>query len=511
MSTSTLPATAPYWHLTGPIHPFPRLRRNLSTDVVVIGGGLTGITTAYLLRQAGRRVVLLERGRLATSDTGHTTAHLTCALDTPLAELVDSFGEDHARAAWDAGLAALAQIDEHVRRERIDCDFEWLPGYLHAPPGTLPTSDDTAFLEREAHTAAALGFDARFVERVPLVNQPGVELGGQARFHPRRYLAGLVAALTSGEDALVFEHTSANELTQEPMTLHAGSNAIRCEYVVLATHSPLAGTLGWLNATVLQTKLALYSSYAVAARVQPGRVPDALFWDTSDPYRYLRLEPRSGFDCVIYGGEDHKTGQADDGMVRFERLAAALASLVPGAQVTHRWSGQVIETADGLPFIGEVSPRIFTATGYAGNGMTLGTLAAMMACDAALGRSNPWQGLFDPDRTNIRAGLWDYLRENKDYPYYLVRDRFAGTQGRTLRDIPRGSGRLIDHDGRRVAAYRDVDGAVHLLSPACTHMGCHVRWNDAERTWDCPCHGSRFTPRGEVLSGPAESPLPPAR
>jgi Rieske Fe-S protein len=290
-----------------------------------------------------------------------------------------------------------------------------------------------------------------------------------------------------------------------------GPHQVRGEYVVVATHSPLAAKAGWLSATLLQTKLSLYSTYAVAGRIEAGRVPDALFWDTATPYRYVRLERRQGLDYVIYGGEDHKTGQADDAGARFERLAAALAELVPGTQTSHRWSGQVVETADGLPFIGETAPGQFVATGFAGNGLTFGTLAAMMACDAVVGRANPWHGLFDPDRTNLRAGLWNYLRENKDYPYYLIRDRFAGAEGRFTREIPRGSGRILEQNGRRVAAYRDFDGSVRLLSPTCTHLGCYVRWNDAERTWDCPCHGSRFSPDGHVLSGPAETPLNPAR
>jgi glycine/D-amino acid oxidase-like deaminating enzyme/nitrite reductase/ring-hydroxylating ferredoxin subunit len=507
----TLPATAPYWHLGGAIRPFPRLRRDLDTDVVVIGGGVTGITAAYLLRQAGRRVVLLERGRLAATDTGHTTAHLTSAHDTPISRLVRTFGEDHARAAWDAGLAALGRIDECVRMERIDCDFAWVPGYLHAPPRTGPGRHDGTFLKEEARTASDLGFDATFVDRVPFMNQPGVEIGGQARMHPRRYLAGLVAALAGDDGAAIFEHSAVDDVTGRPFVARVGPHQVRGEYVVVATHSPLAAKAGWLSATLLQTKLSLYSTYAVAGRIEAGRVPDALFWDTATPYRYVRLERRQGLDYVIYGGEDHKTGQADDAGARFERLAAALAELVPGTQTSHRWSGQVVETADGLPFIGETAPGQFVATGFAGNGLTFGTLAAMMACDAVVGRANPWHGLFDPDRTNLRAGLWNYLRENKDYPYYLIRDRFAGAEGRFTREIPRGSGRILEQNGRRVAAYRDFDGSVRLLSPTCTHLGCYVRWNDAERTWDCPCHGSRFSPDGHVLSGPAETPLNPAR
>jgi Rieske Fe-S protein len=180
---------------------------------------------------------------------------------------------------------------------------------------------------------------------------------------------------------------------------------------------------------------------------------------------------------------------------------------VPGVQVTHHWSGQVIETPDGLPYIGETAARQHAATGFSGNGMTFGTLGAMMAADAIAGRDNPWRELFDPSRKKIRGGLWDYIKENKDYPYYLIRDRFAGPEGRALRDVPRGEGRILALNGRTVAAYRDADGSVTLRSAVCTHMACHVNWNPAERTWDCPCHGSRFTPDGKVISGPAESPL----
>ncbi len=506
--TATSHATAPYWQSGRALRPFPRLRRDLRVDVAVIGGGITGLTAAFLLRQAGLRVAVLERGRLASTDTGHTTAHLTCALDTPLSELVESLGEDHARAAWDAGLAAIAQIDTCIRANQIECGFAWVPGYLHAPFDQAVDAETLELLRREAEAASALGFDATYVDEVPLMGRPGVRLAGQARFHPLRSLAGLVQALTAEQDGQVFEQTTADEVTDSPLTVVAGSCRVTCDYVVVATHNPIVGKASMLAATLFQTKLALYSSYAVAARVEPGRVPDALFWDTASPYRYLRTEPRQSFDSVIWGGEDHKTGQADDASARFERLAASLGHLVPEATLSHRWSGQVIETADGLPFIGEMAPRQFVATGFAGNGMTLGTLGGMMAADAVLGRPNPWTGLFDPDRTYVRAGVWDYLRENKDYPYYLIRDRFAGAEGRSLRDVPPGTGRLLDLDGQRVAAYRDADGRVTVLSATCTHMGCHVRWNDAERTWDCPCHGSRFAATGAVISGPAETPLP---
>jgi Rieske Fe-S protein len=245
----------------------------------------------------------------------------------------------------------------------------------------------------------------------------------------------------------------------------------------------------------------------MAGRVRPDTVPDALFWDTGDPYHYLRIEPHRGYDVVIFGGEDHKTGQQDDTAGCYQRLEARLKAIMPRIDVTHRWSGQVIETPDGLPYIGQMADHQYAATGYAGNGMTFGTLAGMMMSDAILHRTNPWRDLFDPSRKAITRGVWDYLKENVDYPYYLIRDRFAGAEAKSLRAVRRGQGKVIERDGAKVAAYRDPSGAVTLRSAICTHMGCVVGWNTAERTWDCPCHGSRFKPTGDVISGPAEAPL----
>jgi Rieske Fe-S protein len=264
--------------------------------------------------------------------------------------------------------------------------------------------------------------------------------------------------------------------------------------------------VGEILVRLLHEQRGAYTSYAVSGRVEKGRVPDALFWDTADPYHYLRIEPQRDHDVVIFGGEDHKTGQASDTSACFDRLERTLASMLGAVEITHRWSGQVIGTADGLPFIGDTAPHQFAGTGYSGNGMTFGTLAGMMAADRIMGRANPWSALFDPSRKTI-AGLWDYVKENKDYPYYLVRDRCAGTEGTSLRAVPRESGKVLDLNGRAVAVYRDERGAVTKKSAVCTHMGCLVDWNEAERTRDCPCHGSRFKPDGAVVAGPAESPL----
>jgi glycine/D-amino acid oxidase-like deaminating enzyme/nitrite reductase/ring-hydroxylating ferredoxin subunit len=489
---------------TGRIPRFPRLDQNLTVDVVVIGGGITGITAAYLLKNAGVSVVLIERDRFASVDTGHTTAHLTQVTDLRLSELVKTFGRDHAQAVWDAGRAAIDEINQIAETEEIACEFAWVPAYLHAPLTGGSENEDSRLAE-DARLAHEFGFDAAVVD-VPFLHRPGVRFSNQAKFHPRKYLAGVLTKI-SGDGSHVYEETAADEISDNPLTVKANGFSIRCGHLVIATHVPLQGLTGTLGATLFQTKLAPYTSYAVGAKIPHGYIPEASFWDTNDPYYYLRVDRRRGNDYAIFGGEDHKTGQASNPMEHFQRLEQKLLEIIPTAETDHRWSGQVIETNDGLPLIGEMVSKQFVSTGYAGNGMTFGTLGAIMARDAILGRSNPWRELFDVHRKKLRGGTWDYLKENKDYPFYYLKDRISKLDGNNLDGLKPGEGKVVNLDGRKVAAYRNERGALTVKSAVCTHMGCIVRWNGAEKTWDCPCHGSRFKCDGHVLGGPAETPL----
>ena len=498
-------ASHTYWTESASLPAFSRLDGDTRADVVVVGGGMTGLTSAYLLARGGRSVVLLERDRCAEVDTAHTSAHLTMVTDIRLTDLVSKFGRTHAQAVWDAGRAAIAQIDEIACEHEIDCGFKWVEGYLHARNPKAGT-DEADALRAEAALACELGFDATFVTTVPFAGGPGIRFHDQARIHPRRYLAGVARAFTEA-GGRIFEHSQAEEFRETPLGVKANGHWVSCDDIVLATHNPLMGIASMPMASTFQTKLALYTSYVVAGRVPRGTVPDALFWDTGDPYRYIRLEAHRDHDLLIVGGEDHKTGQVEDTRECFERVERVARERVPDIELTHRWSGQVIETPDGVPYIGRMTDHQYAATGFCGNGLTFGTLAGVMIADAIDGRDNPWAELFEPGRSALRRGLWEYVKENADYPYYMLRDRFAGAEGRSLRSVKRGEGKVIEHNGEKVAAYRDSHGAVTLRSAACTHMGCVVGWNDAEGTWDCPCHGSRFTAQGDVISGPAESPL----
>ncbi len=498
--------TIPFWIDSAPIKRFPALRTNINVDVLVIGAGITGITTAYLLKKTGVTIGLIERERVASIDTGHTTAHLTFITDTQLHELADNFGNDHAQAAWDAGAAAIDEIERIVQEEEIQCEFTRAPGYLHACVNGF-SEVEISSLEKEARLAAKLGFDATYLERVPYFSVPGVHFPNQAKFHPRKYLRSLVMKIP-GNGSHVFEKSAVTEFDSRHRAKVKGYS-INFDRVVMATNNPLVGLASITSATLLQTKLSLYTSYAIGARVRSETIPEAMFWDTRDPYDYLRLDRQRGFDYVVYGGEDHKTGQKRKTEKAYARLLARLKKIIPDAQVDHRWSGQIISTPDGLPYIGENAEHQFIATGFCGNGITFGTISAMMALDWATGRKNPWSDLFAVDRKKIKGATWNYLRENKDYPYYMIKDRIARPEADSVGKLKRGAGMIIGSRGKKIAAFRDRNGKLHKLSPVCPHLGCHVRWNPAESTWDCPCHGSHFKPNGEVIAGPAEVALRP--
>ncbi|MBX3442861.1 MAG: FAD-dependent oxidoreductase [Planctomyces sp.] len=502
MQTSSID-TRPVW-LDVERPEYPSLSRSGAYDAVIIGGGITGLTAAWLLKRAGQRVAVLEKGRIGGGETGHTTAHLTIVTDTRLKELVRTFGKDSARLAWQAGAVAISLIERIAQQESIECGFRIVPGFLTAPLDA--EADEQSDFEQEAELARELGFDATFVRDAPVVHRPGIRFANQALIHPIRYAAGL-ARVVAGGGSDVFEQTEAVDVHGSPLAVEANGQTLTCDRVIVATHVPLMGKAGLVSSTFLQTKLYAYSSYAISARAPSGTFPEAAFWDTADPYNYLRVHRDEEGELLVLGGEDHKTGQEDRTRECYARLEARLAALAPEAAIEHRWSGQVIETNDGLPFIGEAAEGQFAATGFAGNGLTFGTIAGIMASDWALGRESPWRDLFSLGRTKVRGGTWEYVKENVDFPAHLLKGLLSPSDVDTADEVPAGSGRIARIDGQRCAVYRDEQGNVSICSAICTHMGCVVRWNDAESTWDCPCHGSRFNPRGEVIAGPAESPL----
>lgn len=499
--------TLPRWQEVS-LPMLPTLDRDLSVDVVIVGGGLTGLTTAYLLHKEGVRVALVERGRMAAADTGHTTAHLTYVTDYRLHELAHQFGKDAAHQFWRAGATAIDQIEDIVAKLGFQCEFRRVPGFLHTSNRNNDSAEQQQEIERfhkDMQLAREFGFDATFVDAVDVVQRPGLRFANQAKFHPRKYLSALMRLLMA-DNVPLFELTEFEQVENKPLTVHANGHRLRCDYLVIATHNPLMGLQGALQATLFQTKLSLYTSYVLGAEVAGRALPEALFWDTHDPYDYLRVDSYPDHQYLIFGGEDVKTGQEKDVASAFTRLAQRLQALVPQASITHRWLGQVVETDDGLPFIGENMPGEFIATGFCGNGFTFGTLAAMMARDKFLGRTNEWSDLLRVNRKPFHGGIWRFVTENADFPVHLVGDRLRRNDS-TIEDVHAGEGKIITYNGEKVAAYRSDAGDLTLCSPVCTHLKCLVRWNDVASTWDCPCHGSRFHADGTVHSGPAEHAL----
>ncbi|MGV3710625.1 MAG: FAD-dependent oxidoreductase [Gemmatimonas sp.] len=491
------------WSLAESSATFPALQSNRQYDVIVVGGGITGLTTAYLLKRSGKRVCVLERNRIGTGETQHTSAHLTHVTDYLLRELVDRFGEDSARRVWEVGLSAIDTIEQIVNELHIDCEFERVPCFVYSAQDA--DNDESSTLQDEAALARSMGFESEFIATLGEFQRPAVKHSSSALFHPIRYIQALARAV-AGDGSDVFENSNADEFSEDPLTVTVNGHRIRGNVLILATHVPLMGIASTLSATVLQTKLFPYSSYVLHATVDDHTIDNGLYNDTADPYRYLRVHRDSEGVHLVFGWNDHKTGQEKDTEACFASLEQELLRLFPAARIHERWSGQVIETSDGLPFIGWHPEKQFIATGYSGNGLTFGTLAAVMAHDAVLNRSDATlMDLFDPARKNVR-GAMTTVRESSDYPMYLAAD-WLRLHAHKVSEISVGQAAVLSIDGHKVACHRTGESTVRAVSAVCTHLGCLVHWNNAEETWDCPCHGSRFSNTGEVIGGPAEEPL----
>jgi glycine/D-amino acid oxidase-like deaminating enzyme/nitrite reductase/ring-hydroxylating ferredoxin subunit len=478
---------------------FAPLEEDSETDVCVVGGGIAGLTTALLLREGGRDVDLLEDGALASGETGRTTAHLASALDDRFSRLEKLHGEGGARLAYQSHAAAIDQIETLVRRHQIDCGFERLEGFLFTPPG-----DSSDILKDELEAARRLRVrGVRLLARAPLdgfETGPSLCFPHQAQIHPVRYLRGLAHAFVR-RGGRIFERTHAEEVAPDRVTTSTG-RTVRCRDVVVATNAPVVSRVS------VPLRQYPYRTYAIAVRMPRESVRRALYWDTADPYHYVRVED----DLLIVGGEDHKTGHpgGELPLARYARLEAWTRERFPTArEVAYVWSGQVMEPADGLAFIGRHADHTYIATGDSGHGMTHGTIAGMLIRDLVEGRANPWAELYRPGRVTLRS-IAEVARENlTSIPPYLGW-LTAGDPG----EIPSGEGRVLRRGLKKVACYQDPVRGPQCFSAACPHLGAVLTWNAAEKTWDCPAHGSRFSPGGHVINGPANrdlKTLPPAK
>jgi glycine/D-amino acid oxidase-like deaminating enzyme/nitrite reductase/ring-hydroxylating ferredoxin subunit len=499
------------WAATNTLARRPALGNDLRADVCVVGGGVAGLSTAYLLAREGRSVVLLEDGSLGGGETMATTAHLVTALDDRYFELERLHGLDGAKLAAESHGSAIDTVERIVHDEDIDCEFERLDGYLFAPPG-----DSTDDLQRELGAALRAGVRVERTPMAPIRNfdtGPALRFRDQAQFHPLKYLDG-VARAAERLGARIFCDTHAT-------TIAGGANAavgtrtgptVHAAAIVVATNVPIN------DLVAIHTKQAPYTTYVIGARVSREAVSRALYWDTHEssaasgrpqPYHYVRTAQDKTGSLLIVGGEDHKTGQESDGALRLARLAEWARERWPVGEVVFEWSGQVMETNDSLAFIGRNpldKDNVYVVTGDSGNGMTHGTIAGVLLTDLIMGRPNRWQALYDPARITLRSAA-AFAKENINVVTQYAKGYMSGSEVESEVAVAAGCGAVVRHGMSKAALYRDDAGTLHKLSAVCPHLGCVVAWNAVEKTWDCPCHGSRFSATGKVITGPANSDL----
>ncbi len=484
------------------------LTESVQTDVCIVGGGIAGLTTGYLLTQAGKSVVVLDDGPLVSGMTQVTTAHLSDAIDDRFTEIEKWHGERGAFLAAESHTAAINCIESSAKELKIDCDFARLNGYLFLAPG-----DDQEMLDAELAAARRAGLMAEMVTRAPIDYDtgPAISFPNQGRFHPLKYLAGIAEAIKQG-GGRIFTNSHADHIEGgDQAKVEVGRHNVRADAVVVATNTPVNDMFA------IHTKQAPYMTYVVGARVPKGSVTDALYWDTLTAYHYVRIQPmpaehgHSAYDLLIVGGEDHKSGQADDTKQRHARLESWAEVRFPMIEdVEFTWAGQCMETVDGLAFIGRNpldKENVFIATGDSGMGITHGTIAGMLLSDLILGKKNPWETLYNPSRKTVRAA-GNFAQENLNVATQYL-DWLSPSEVKSADEIEPGNGAVLRRGLQRVACYRDGNGKVHEMSAVCPHLGCIVHWNGAEHSWDCPCHGSRFDKHGKMINGPANVNLSP--
>ncbi|HEX6558984.1 MAG TPA: FAD-dependent oxidoreductase [Longimicrobiales bacterium] len=490
------------WVQTAQVPTFAPLNEDRSADVCIVGAGIAGMSTAYLLARAGQRVVVLDDGGAGSGETGRTTAHITAALDDRYYRIEAMHGEEGARLAAESHMAAINRVEEICNLESIACDFIRLDGYLFVAP-----QDSRDILEKELAATHRAGItDTEIVAHAPFDwwdSGPCLKFPNQAQFHPIRFLTGLAHCIQrDGGRIHSGSHVTSVEDGEQCTVTTSDGYKVSCVKVVVATNASVT------DYVVTHAKQAPYRTYVIGARILKGSVPPVLLWDTPHPYHYVRIQPDANFDVLIVGGEDHKTGHKHDMTERFAELESWTRERFPMIEeVLYRWSGQVMEPADYLAWTGR-SPgatNVFMHSGDSGNGITHGVMAGILLTDMIIGRENPWAKLYDPKRIRPRA-LPEFAKENLD-----VALQFADyiLPGESLDGIQPGDGRVVLRHGKRIAVYRDDQGVLHERSAVCTHLKCIVAWNELEKSWDCPCHGSRFDPYGQVLNGPAINGLDP--
>ncbi len=489
------------------------LKEHAETDVVIVGGGLAGLTTAYCLACKGLKVVVVEDGNIGSGETGRTTAQLVTALDDRYYHLASLFGEKNTKLIADSHKKAIDFVEKTIAKEHIDCNFERLNGYLFLHP-----SDDRNSLRKEFEAATNADVRVEELDKVPgLMTEEGkcICFPDQAQFHPIKYLYGLCKAIEK-KGGRIYTRTHASKIDETGIVTRKGCK-VKAKHIVIATNSPVNNKYG------IDLKQNGYRTYVIASLIEKGSVLKALWWDTGDkevnhsvpPYHYVRImDYNDKYDLLISGGENHPVGDTEIGNVPEEKRYKALEKWTrerfPIDGIVFQWSGQGMETMDSLAYIGRNvwdSENVYVITGDSGNGMTHCTIGGMLITDLITGKENKWEDIYRPSRFNLKASLPYFKDFMMGYISYLKSKPKDGDAIK-LSSIKKDEARILELRGEKCGAYKDTDGHLHIVSAECTHLKCIVKWNNDEKSWDCPCHGSRFTYDGKVINGPANSDLP---
>lgn len=487
---------ASFWIDSTPHTLFPPLTEPVSVDVAIVGGGIVGITAAKLLKQAGKTVAVIESREIVTGTSGHTTAKITSLHQLIYADLIKEVGEAKARLYGESNQAALEQVAKFVAQEHIDCDFNRRSAYTYAR-----TSEQLEQVEAEVEAAVKLGLPASLVQEtsLPFSIAGAVKFDHQAQFHARKYLLHLAQQIP-GEGSHVFEGTRVQTVEEDtPSRVITDQGVVNAQDVIVATNLPI------LDRGLFFAKTYPKRSYIIAAPIDPAQAPEGMFIGFGKNYHSIRTTPYRDGLLLLIGGGGHKVGTVTETEEKYLELESFAREHFAVNTIAYRWSTQDFISFDKLPYIGQLTPfnrHTYVATGFSLWGMTKGTLAGMLLADRILGTENPWAELYDATRATPFLNQTS-IQQNLDVARRWVGDRLQGWGSGSFSEVQPGEGKLVTVKGDKVAAYRDAAGTLHAVSAVCSHLGCIVSWNSAENSWDCPCHGSRFTYEGEVIHGPA--------